>query len=301
MRRERMRRRLESHDHADRPRTHLGIGHAAGLTHAMDLVQRLAPELRLGVDLDQQTGEGASRELGRGFQRFKLAGPEIRVDLQHAAAGTLHALGDAEQLGLAGAERRREAAVARLVLGRARRGEAHCTGAQRLLGEPRHLLDLAFGRHFGVIGAAVAHHVEAQRAVWQLCGHVDGALHRRQGIEIVREGLPVELHALAEHGAGNILDAFHQVDQVARGTGPDRGEADAAIAEHGGRHAMPGGGRDERVPGRLPVIVGVDVDEARCHHQPVGVDLASGGAEFRSDRSDAALLHCDIGDPARCA
>ncbi len=53
-----------------------------------------------------------------------------------------------------------------------------------------HLLDLALGRDFGVFGAAIAHHVEAQRAVRQLRGHVDRAVHRGQRVEIVGEGSP---------------------------------------------------------------------------------------------------------------
>ena len=64
---------------------------------------------------------------------------------------------------------------------------------------------------------------------------------------------------------------------------------------------MPGGGRDERVPGRLAVIVGVDVDEARRHDQARGVDLAPAGAELGADCGDFSVLHGDIGDPARRA
>jgi hypothetical protein len=37
---------------------------------------------------------------------------------------------------------------------------------------------------------------------------------------------------------------------------------------------MPGGGREDRVPGRLLVIIGVDVDPAGCDQQSVGRDLA---------------------------
>ena len=234
-----MRRRLEAHDDADRPGAHLRIGDAARPAHGVDLVERLAPQPGLGIDLNQQAGERPARQLGGRIERLELARTEIRVDLQHAAPGALHALGDAQQLGLAGAERGRETAVARLVLGGARRGEAHGAGMQRFLGEAGHLLDLAFGRDFGMLGAAITHHVEAQRAVWELRGHVDRAIHRGQRVEIVGEGFPVELHALAENGAGNVLDAFHQVDQVARGAGPHRREADPAVAEHRGGHAMP--------------------------------------------------------------
>ena len=289
---------FEPHDHADRPAADLRVGLVSRRAHAMDVAQRLAPEIGLGIDLDQQAGERAAGQRCRRFQRLELAGAEVGVDLDHAATGTPDALRDAQKLGLAGRERGREASVAGLVLGGARSREAHGTGAQCLLGEARHLLDLAPGRHFGVLGAAIAHDVEAQCAVWQLGGDVDRAVHRGQGVEIVGEGLPIELHALAQHGAGDIFDAFHQVDQVARGTRPHRGEADAAIAEHRRGDAMPRAGRDERIPGRLAVVVRVDVDEARRHDQARGVDLAPGRAELGADRGDLSILHCDIGDQA---
>ena len=274
MRGERMRRRLQPHDDTDRPRADLRVGEPPGLAHAVDLVERLAPQLGLGVDLHQQARQRPAGERGRCLQRFELARPEVGIDLQHAAARALHAGGDAQKLGLAGAERGREAAVLGLVLGGARGREAHRAGAQGLLGEARHLLDLALARHLGMVGAAIAHDVEAQRAVRQLGRDIDGPAHRRQRVEIVGEGFPVEFHAFVQHRAGNVLDAFHQVDQVGRLARPHRREADAAIAEHRGRDAMPRGGRDERVPGRLAVIVGVDVDEARRDHQARRIDLA---------------------------
>ena len=187
------------------------------------------------------------------------------------------------------------------MLGGARRREAHGAGTQRLLGEARHLLDFALVRCLFVLGAAFAHDIEAQRAVRQLRRHVDRAAHRFEGIEILREGLPVELHALAQHRARNVLDAFHQIDQVGRLARPHRGEADAAIAEHRGGDAVPGRGRHERIPRRLAVIVGVDVDEARRHDQARGIDLAAARAELAANCGDFSVLYGDIGDPARRA
>mgnify|MGYP006153615333 CR=1 FL=1 len=58
----------------------------------VDLVERLAPQLRLGIDLDQQAGQRAACQ-GRGrLQRLELAGAEVGVHLDHAAAGTSDAL-----------------------------------------------------------------------------------------------------------------------------------------------------------------------------------------------------------------
>ncbi len=156
-------------------------------------------------------------------------------------------------------------------------------------------------RHLFVVGAALAHDIEAQRAMWQLRRHVDCAAHRVERVEILREGLPVELHALAQHRAGDVLDAFHQVDQVGRLARPHRREAHAAIAEHRGGDAVPRTGRHERVPGRLAVIVGVDIDETRRDDQARGVDLTLARSEPGTDRGDFSVLHGNIGDPARRA
>ena len=81
-----MRRGLQPHDDADRPRADLRVGRAARLAHAMDLVERLAPQLGLGVDLHQQAGERPAGQRRSGFQRLELARAEVGIDLQHAAS-----------------------------------------------------------------------------------------------------------------------------------------------------------------------------------------------------------------------
>ena len=60
---------------------------------------------------------------------------------------------------------------------------------------------------------------------------------------------------------------------------------------------MPGRRSELGVPRRLAVEVGVDVDEARRHEQPVGVDGAGGvgdGAGFH-DGGDEAVVDQDVG------
>ena len=64
---------------------------------------------------------------------------------------------------------------------------------------------------------------------------------------------------------------------------------------------MARGRHEALVPGRLPVIVGVDVDEARRDRQPLGVDLLAPGAGNAADGGDAAVLHGDIGLARRTA
>ena len=51
-------------------------------------------------------------------------------------------------------------------------------------------------------------------------------------------------------------------------SGPHRREADAAVAHDDRRHAVPAGRRQDRIPGRLTVVVRVHVDPARRDDQP---------------------------------
>ena len=95
-----------------------------------------------------------------------------------------------------------------------------------------------------------------------------------QRIEILRKTLPGEIDAFGQHRLGNIFDAFHQVNQKTFRTGPHRREADTAIAEHGSRHAMPGGGREIGIPCRLAVVMSMNIDPARREQQTFGVDFA---------------------------
>src|SRR5439155_27178994 len=66
--------------------------------------------------------------------------------------------------------------------------------------------------------------------------------------------------------------AFHEADEPVAALGPDGREPDAAVAHHDGGDAVPGGGAEERVPRDLPVVVGVDVDEAGGDDAAAGVD-----------------------------
>ena len=55
---------------------------------------------------------------------------------------------------------------------------------------------------------------------------------------------------------------------------PHRREADAAVAHHQRRHAVPARRRQHRVPGDLPVVVRVHVDPAGRDQEILRVDLA---------------------------
>ena len=64
---------------------------------------------------------------------------------------------------------------------------------------------------------------------------------------------------------------------------------------------MPARRRQMRIPGGLPVVVGVDVDEAGCHQTAPGIDFTMAFAFDHADFGDASIVDGDIGLLARCA
>ena len=89
---------------------------------------------------------------------------------------------------------------------------------------------------------------------------------------------------------------FHQLDQELVVRRAHRREADAAVAHDRRRDAVPAEGRQQRVPGGLAVVVGVDVDPAGGDDHARRVDLAPGGAEGLADRDDAVAIDRDVAD-----
>src|SRR5262245_63427764 len=73
-----------------------------------------------------------------------------------------------------------------------------------------------------------------------------------------------------------------------------RRKAHAAISKNNGRHTMPARGSQQRIPHRLPVVVRMQVNPARCNQQTSGVDVAPGGSLLASDRSDHASCDCNV-------
>ncbi len=147
----------------------------------------------------------------------------------------------------------------------------------------------------------LAHNIDAQRMVRDLRRNVDGARHLLQHVEEVREALPVPFQAFGQRDAGNILHALHQIDQRLVMLLADRGEADAAIAEQDGGGAVPGRRREHRVPGRLAVVMGVDVDPAGGDEMAGGVDVAPGRAGLAADRDDPVTVDRHVADKGRTA
>ena len=90
-----------------------------------------------------------------------------------------------------------------------------------------------------VVGAALAHHVEPQCSVGYLRGNVDVVGAGVDGIEELGERVPVPRKALVKRSARDVLDPFHQLDQLAVIGVVHRRETDAAVAHHDRRDAVP--------------------------------------------------------------
>ena len=164
----------------------------------------------------------------------------------------------------------------------------------RLAHVPRHLGDVVGGRVL-VGDAALAHHVHAQRHVRQERGDVHRELEAVERVEVLGEGLPAPLDALVQRGAGDVLDAFHHLDQALLPTRAHRREADAAVADDDGRDAVAGRRVEHRVPRGLAVVVRVDVDEPGRDEAAGGVDDLGGVAvDVLPDGDDHAVLDRDV-------
>ena len=287
---------LQAEQHAHRARRHLGGDPGARLSLFVDAGQHLAEVLRLAMALRQRDRAGAAagpRDPEHHAQLVALTVSHVGDDLQHAPAGVGQALRDAGQLVFGGLQRRGGLTLDAAVVHRARGREAKRAGAHGLAGQFAHLRDvLRIGRLQA--RGAFAHHVDAQRAVGQLRRDVDVARAGVQVVQILTEGLPLPLEAFVKRRAGNVFDAFHQLDQAVVIGGAHRGKADSAVAHHRGGHAVQAGGLHAVGPGGLAVVVGVDVDEARRDEFAAGVDLVGARAGELADRGNAAVADGDV-------
>src|SRR5262245_58312787 len=69
-------------------------------------------------------------------------------------------------------------------------------------------------RRLVVADGAVTHHEDADGGVREQRAEVDVALPGRERLEILGEGLPCPFETLVHDRSGNVLDAFHQLDEL---------------------------------------------------------------------------------------
>ena len=105
----------------------------------------------------------------------------------------------------------------------------------------------ARGAAISAMSSAVASSLRAPRSpitytrsgAWGRKAAMSIAYSRRaERVEVLGERLPLPLDALVQRGAGDVLDALHQLDEPVLLAGPHRGEADAAVADHDGGDAV---------------------------------------------------------------
>ncbi len=116
---------------------------------------------------------------------------------------------------------------------------------------------LAFGR-------VLAHHEQPQRCVPDVGRYVDEAAGLFYGVEVLRvsdEG-PVGAEPGGERVVGHALDLLERAHDHVPVLGAHGCDAEAAVADHRGRHSVPRRAAERAVPHDLGVVVRVDVDEA---------------------------------------
>ena len=156
------------------------------------------------------------------------------------------------------------------------------------------------GQVFGggglAVDTALPHHVDPQRGMRKEGGDVDVAPSGVDGVEKLRERLPMPGQPVDHHHARDVLHAGHHVDEDVVIFGAAGCEADAAVAHHRGGDAVRGG-RDQPIrPDRLAVVVGVQVDETGGDEKAGRVDLAHPGLADVSDGDHHAVADGDVGD-----
>jgi hypothetical protein len=120
-----------------------------------------------------------------------------------------------------------------------------------------------------------------------------------EGAQVVPVGLPAPVEPGHDRVGGDVLDRLHHPGQVALLAGADRGEGDAAVAQHHGGDAVPARRAGHRVPEELGVEVGVDVDEAGRDQAVTGVHLAPAPLGHLAHRGDPVAVDGHVGRPRR--
>ena len=145
----------------------------------------------------------------------------------------------------------------------ATRTEARCTGFQCFAQQGSHLFNVLWRGHF--LGqSALFHDVHAQRVVWHLHQKVEAVRRGGQSIHVLWKTLPVPHNAFMQSGARNVFHTFHEFDQIVFSARTLGRKADAAVAQDHGGHAVVDAGGEAFIPSHLTVVVGVQIDKARC-------------------------------------
>ena len=183
-------------------------------------------------------------------------------------------------------------AVRQHMTGQAVRGEADRAFLDGVADQFGDLADLVFRRL--AVDGAFAHDVEARGAVADEADDVDGGIQLLDGVEVFAIGDPVPGQAVQDRVLRNVLDGLHHAGQEVAVGGLAGREGDAAVAEQGGGHAMPGDWREQRIPAGLGVEVGVQVHETGRDGVALRVDFLAAPAGDLTDSGDRVAVDGDI-------
>ena len=182
-------------------------------------------------------------------------------------------------------------------LRRARGREAERAGLERLDHEPSHLADLVGGGHLGVVGAAVAHHVEAQRGVRHLGADVHDPRRARRARRGTRGS---DSHRKSMPSASTVpgMSSTPSIRLIRKSSAPGRTGAKPTEQLPNTVVVTPcqRRGRELGVPRGLAVVVGVDVDPAGQRRAARRRRARAGrGSSTRPDLDDAAAVDGHVG------
>jgi hypothetical protein len=181
----------------------------------------------------------------------------------------------------------------------ARRGEPGGAGAQRGPQLGGHRGEILVGG--GLLERSLAHGEGAERRVTDRRGVVQPLGQPVERVEVLGEGLPGPGDALGHGLPGDVLGPFEAAHDECFGPPAGGGEREPAVAHHHAGHPVPARRHAEVVPEELGVHVGVGVDEARCDHQAVGVDLLAPRPLDVAHFDDPVADHGDVALAARRA
>ena len=300
----------EAEQHAERPGCDLGVHLHAVLECLTGPVQHVTPQVRKSgrlnhperhrpVDLGPQPGypvEFAHADIGG-----TLAGNPRGRHLEDGPATRGHRSSETEEFRLGGVGAGHRLAIDRTVALCPRSRETKRPSFDRLLNDSGHHGDVVVGGIL-VAGAALTHRIAAHRTVGDLRAVIYCEAALLDGVQVLREALPLPGDALRERGARDVLDALHQLDQPLLTTGSHRREAHTAVPADHRRDTVHARRFQGLVPADLAVIVGVDVDESWGHDPAGGVD-GLGGLTVESrivagtpaHLHDPAVLDADVG------
>ena len=260
-----MQRALQPEQQADGPRRDLR-GHRDAVAVRRGRAARAGAASRRRASAPARTTAGGpdSSAMRRKIANSASTSVKSETTCSTPRPGRADRVRDADQLVGLGGQRRRRLAATRAVVQRPRGREPERAGLDRLRGELRH--QRRCPRRSRPRGCAPRSPITCRRSA--PCGTctATSTSNGRPSSASMNSGNDCQLHvqALVEHGAGDVLDAFHQLDEPAVVGRVHRREADAAVAGDDGGDAVPRRRDHALAPRRLPVVVGVDVDEARA-------------------------------------